>query len=260
MKPEKDLCQQCRVNEVEGVLSIIGLEWVKVRMIGATHPRLSAQKSNVATVVVPRDEVGVAAVCCDTGPEWRTHLLRLYWEKDKLCFDGQWCFLPPPDRQAVFNKHGIDIVCGEERYYAPSPIQYQSREPRPGESIISCDDACLFLGEKITKDQLDDRIRQRIAQEDRMAELQQRLETAESQRQDEVAARHADWRKFELEFARIVLQKDDEKAKHGEQLQSKFDRTPVWRLAGQRFNAWRKDSRQWLKDQWPISFFTRRGR
>lgn len=261
MRPGEWLCQ---MGDGKGALTVSGI-YCKVPVIMGSSVSFAHEDGGYDfSVAVAEGGTEVMAVLVEnpmagqdgykSTPKRAAFLLKIGWKDDKLRFDEDWGFISSPDRLASISPQGISIRCGENHqdlYYAPNPVRCLARNPKPGEKVISCDDACLFLGEKITKDQLDDRIRQRIAQEDRMAELQQRLETAESQRQDEVAARHEDRRKFELEMAALILKKDGEKAKYGEQLtkqlRDNFDRTPVWRLIGQRINAWRKDCWRWLK-------------
>lgn len=252
MKPSTLLTQTFRVDGDQGVLALIGVGELLLELLGTTLFCTAAPGSNEILVKVPRGETGVVAVSCGYRDSVvrNVFLLRVFWDKDGPCFDREHSYLPPADRLSTISTEGITINCDGDEYYAPNPHKSRShvkgwaRMPKPGEKIIYCDDACMFLGEKITKAELDDRIRQRIAREDQLAELQQRLTTVESQRQDEVAARHRDHEAFEQEMTMLVLEKDEQRIKYGEQLQSDFDRTPLCRLARQRFTAWWKEFRQ----------------
>lgn len=255
----------CRMNDGKGGFTIGAVGDRILTVMGSSLPFALADYGNVMSVSVAEGETGVMAVMVgqsrpdDRGDIKRAFLLGVDWKDGRPGFDEKWGFIPPPDRLASISSQGISIRCGanhQDLYYAPNPVECLARKPRPGEKVINCDDACIFLSEKIDQKELDNRITEEIERKDELAELQRRLELAESQRQEEVAARHADWRKFELEFARIVLEKDDERAKYGEQLtkelKDNFRRTPLWRLAWQRFRAW-------LKATWGNSFFTRYG-
>ncbi len=219
-------------------------------VMGSSLPFVLADYGNCLSVTVAKGDSGVMAVMLgnsrpeDRGDTKRAFLLRIGWNGDRLEFDETWSFLSSPERLASVSHQGISIRCGENHqdlYYAPNPVRCLARDPKPGEKVITGDDACLFLAEKISKEELDQRIQREIEREDRMALLEQEL-------REETRARHRDHEVFELNKLELVLERnrqhDKEMADQRRQLQADFDRKPLWRLAWQRFTAWRKEFRQ----------------
>lgn len=152
---------------------------IAMRVMGSSEPMTAQAGDRVTSFCVypDKEQAGLVAISVLHNPgrsqEWYHYLLEVGWHEDKPYVDLESEWMPSPKRRGHLGLERLSF------YFDDEPITINANRPeecRIGDLNL----ACRYIAGKATDEEIRAVLQQQQKRQDEMAELQQRLESAQA--------------------------------------------------------------------------------